>query len=115
MRFVLVLIGTMVTLDLLWWAASRRIAKPIFARIAVAIFALAQLTGLIWLLAQRFARAESTALFSKFALTNVFIWHMFSCHCSCCWQLRFCRSSRCSLSSGALGASVIRLPRMRAE
>ncbi|PYK81001.1 MAG: hypothetical protein DME37_06230, partial [Verrucomicrobia bacterium] len=76
MRFVLVLIGTMVALDLLWWAASTRIARPSFARIAVAIFALAQLTGLTWLLAQRFARAESTALFSKFALTNVFIWHM---------------------------------------
>ena len=76
MRFVLVLIGTMVALDLLWWAASTRIARPSFARIAVAIFVLAQLTGLIWLLAQRFARAESTALFSKFALANVFIWHM---------------------------------------
>ena len=76
MRFVLVLIGTMVALDLFWWAASTRIAGPSFARIAVAIFALAQLTGLIWLLAQRFARAESTALFSKFALANVFIWHM---------------------------------------
>ena len=66
----------MVSLDLLWWAASTRIAQPIFARIAVAIFALAQLAGLIWLLAQRFARAESTTLFSKFALANVFIWHM---------------------------------------
>ena len=76
MRFVLVLIGTMVGLDLLWWAASTRIARPSFARIAVAIFALAQLAGLIWLLAQRFARAGSTGLFSKFALTNVFIWHM---------------------------------------
>jgi predicted MPP superfamily phosphohydrolase len=76
MRFVLVLIGTMVALDLLWWAASTRIARPSFARIAVAIFALAQLTGLIWLLTQRFTHAESTALFSKFALTNVFIWHM---------------------------------------
>src|SRR6478736_4545900 len=71
MRFVLVLIGTMVTLDLFWWAASTRIAKPIFARIAVAIFALAQLAGLIWLLAQRFAHPESTALFSKFALAKV--------------------------------------------
>ena len=76
MWFVLVLIGTMVSLDLLWWAASTRIAQPIFTRIAVAIFALAQLAGLIWLLAQRFARAESTTLFSKFALSNVFIWHM---------------------------------------
>jgi uncharacterized protein len=76
MRLVLVLIGTMVALDLFWWVASTRIAKPIFARIAVAIFALAQLAGLIWLLAQRFARAESTALFSKFALANVFLWHM---------------------------------------
>ena len=76
MRFVLALLGAMVALDLLWWAASTRIAKPTFARIAVAIFALAQLAGLIWLLTQRFARAESTALFSKFALANVFIWHM---------------------------------------
>jgi predicted MPP superfamily phosphohydrolase len=76
MRFVLALIGTMVSLDLLWWAASTRIAKPIFARIGVAIFALAQLAGLSWLLTQRFAHAESTALFSKFVLTNVFIWHM---------------------------------------
>jgi predicted MPP superfamily phosphohydrolase len=76
MRFVLVLIGIMVALDLLWWAASTRIAKPIFARIAVAIFGVAQLAGLSWLLTQRFAHAESTALFSKFALANVFIWHM---------------------------------------
>jgi uncharacterized protein len=76
MWFVLVLIGTMVALDLLWWAASTRIAKPIFARIGVAIFALAQLAGLSWLLTQRLTHAESTALFSKFALTNVFIWHM---------------------------------------
>src|SRR6476660_3694714 len=76
MRFVLVLIGTMVALDLLWWAASTRIARRSSARIAVAIFTLAQLAGLSWLLTQRFAHAESTALFSKFVLANVFIWHM---------------------------------------
>jgi predicted MPP superfamily phosphohydrolase len=76
MRFVLVLIGTMVALDLLWWAASTRIAKPIFARIAVAIFALAQLAGLSWLLTQRFTHAESAAPFAKFAMAAVFIWHM---------------------------------------
>src|SRR5436190_13980404 len=76
MRFVLVLIGAMVALDLLGWAASTRIARPCFARIGVAIFALAQLGGLSWLLTQRFTHAESTGLFSKFALTNVFIWHM---------------------------------------
>jgi predicted MPP superfamily phosphohydrolase len=76
MRFVLVLIGTMVALDLFWWAASARIAKRSSVRIAVAILALAQLGGLSWLLTQRFAHAESTALFSKFALANVFIWHM---------------------------------------
>ena len=35
----------MVALDLLWWAASTRIAKPIFVRIAVAIFALAPING----------------------------------------------------------------------
>src|SRR5207249_8621650 len=72
----LVLIGTMVLLDLLWWVASAGIAKPTFARTAIAIFGLAQLAGLMWLLIQRFAHAESTALFSKFALANVFIWHM---------------------------------------
>ena len=76
MRFVLALIGTMFALDILWWAASARIAKPTFARIPVAIFALAQLVGLIWLLTQRFAHAESMALFSKFAMATVFIWHM---------------------------------------
>ena len=76
MRFVLVLIGTIFALDVLWWAASARIARPTFARIAIAIFALAQLAGLIWLLTQRFAHAESTSLFSKFAMAAVFIWHM---------------------------------------
>ena len=76
MRFVLALIGTMFALDILWWAASARIAKPTFARITVAIFALAQLAGVIWLLTQRFAHAESMALFSKFAMATVFIWHM---------------------------------------
>jgi uncharacterized protein len=76
MRFFFVLLGTMVALNLLWWAASARIAKPTFARITVAIFALAQLAGLIWLLTQRFAHAESMALFSKFAMATVFIWHM---------------------------------------
>src|SRR6266513_2995347 len=76
MRFVLVLIGIMFALDVLWWAISARIAKPIFARVGVAIFALAQLAGLIWLLTQRFSHAESCALFSKFAMASVFIWHM---------------------------------------
>src|SRR5438093_30805 len=76
MRFVLALIGTMFALDIFWWAISARIAKATFARIGVTIFALAQLAGLIWLLTQRFAHAESTALFSKFATATVFIWHM---------------------------------------
>src|SRR2546430_9534605 len=76
MRFVLALIGTMFALDICWWAISARIAKPTFARIGVTIFALAQLAGLIWLLTQRFSHAESTALFSKFAMATVFIWHM---------------------------------------
>src|SRR6266513_940367 len=76
MRFVLALIGTMFALDIFWWAISARIAKPTFARIGVTIFALAQLAGLIWLLTQRFAHAESMALLSKFAMATVFIWHM---------------------------------------
>ena len=76
MRFVLALIGTMFALDIFWWAISARIAKATFARIGVTIFALAQLAGLIWLLTQRFAHAESMALFSKVAMATVFIWHM---------------------------------------
>jgi predicted MPP superfamily phosphohydrolase len=76
MRFVIVLIGIVFALDALWWATSARIAKTTFARIAIAIFALAQLAGLIWLLTQRFSHAESIAQFSKFAMVNVFIWHM---------------------------------------
>ena len=76
MRFILGLIGIMFALDALWWAASVRIAKPAVARRAVAIFSLAQLTGLSWLLTQRFSHPGSTAVFSKFAVTAVFIWHM---------------------------------------
>ena len=59
MRFILILIGIMFALDALFWAASARIARPAGARIAVAIFSLAQLAGLIWLLTRRFSHAES--------------------------------------------------------
>src|SRR5436190_306118 len=76
MRFVVALIGTMLTLDLLWWVVSVRLARVKFARIGLAVFVLAQLGGLIWLLTQRFSHAESCALFSKFAMATVFIWHM---------------------------------------
>jgi len=75
-RFILGVIGIMFALDALWLAASVRIARPTLARRAVAIFSLAQLTGLIWLLTQRFSHPGSTAVFSKFAVTAVFIWHM---------------------------------------
>lgn len=66
----------MFVLDALWWAASVRIARPTVARRVVATFSLAQLTGLIWLLTQRFSHAGSTAVFLKFAVAAVFIWHM---------------------------------------
>src|SRR3982751_2065613 len=76
MQFVIALIGTMFALDLLWWVVSARFARVKFARIGIAFFALAQLTGLIWLVTQRFSHAESCAFFSKFAMATVFIWHM---------------------------------------
>ena len=76
MWFFLILFGTIVALDILWWTASTRMAKRTFARIAIAIFALAQLAGLMWLVSQRVAHSESTVAFSKFAMANVFIWHM---------------------------------------
>jgi predicted MPP superfamily phosphohydrolase len=76
MRFILALIGIMFALDALWWATSTRVAKPAAVRIALAAFSLAQLAGLAWLLTQRFSHAGSTALFPKFAVTVVFIWHM---------------------------------------
>jgi len=76
MRFILGVIGIMFALDALWWAASARIARPTVARRALAIFSLAQLTGLSWLLTQRFSHAESITLFAKFAMTAVFIWHL---------------------------------------
>jgi len=75
-RFVLGIIGIMFALDALWWVASVRIARPAVARRAIAIFSLTQLTGLSWLLSQRFSHSESTAVFAKFAVAAVFIWHM---------------------------------------
>jgi uncharacterized protein len=76
MRFFVVLIGIMVVLNLLWCVISARIAKAKFARIAVSVFALAQLAGLTWLLTHRFVRAESTIPLAKFAMATLFIWHM---------------------------------------
>src|SRR5215469_3880077 len=76
MRFFVILIGTIMTLNFLWWVTSVVIAKPKFARIAVSIFALAQLTGLTWLLTHRFVHAESTVPLAKFAMATLFIWHM---------------------------------------
>ena len=75
-RFILGVIGIMFALDALWWAASARIARPTVAPKALAIFSLAQLTGLSWLLTQRFSHPGSTAVFAKFAMTAVFIWHL---------------------------------------
>src|ERR1700730_1972844 len=75
-RFIFGIIGIKFVLDALWWAASVRIASPTVARRAVATFSLAQLTGLIWLLTQRFSHPGSTSVFPKFAVTAVFIWHM---------------------------------------
>lgn len=75
-RFILGVIGIMFVLDALWWAVSVRIARPTVARRAVATFSLAQLTGLIWLLTQRFSHPGSTSVFPKFVVTAVFIWHM---------------------------------------
>ena len=75
-RFIFGVIGIMFALDALWWAASARIARPTVARRALAIFSLAQLTGLSWLLTQRFSHPGSTAVFAKFAMTAVFIWHL---------------------------------------
>ena len=66
----------MFALDVLWLAASARLAKPGAARIAVIVFGLAQVGGLIWLVSQRFSRSEPAAVFQKFAMTALFIWHM---------------------------------------
>jgi uncharacterized protein len=75
MRFILGLIGVMLALDVLWGAASMRLAKPAATRLALAVFSMAQMAGLVWLITRRFFPA-SAALFPKFALTAVFIWHM---------------------------------------
>jgi hypothetical protein len=88
MRFIVALISIIFTLDLLW-LISARIARITVARIIVTIFGLAQLAGLIWLLTQRFAHAESAVPLAKFTMATVFIWHFdpsstdaTSCHCN---------------------------------
>ena len=45
MRFILGLIAVVFALDALWWVASAGIAKNILVRVAVAIFAMAQIAG----------------------------------------------------------------------
>jgi predicted MPP superfamily phosphohydrolase len=76
MWFILTLIGVMFALDALFWVVSARIAKPVAARMALAVFSMAQLTGLVWLLTRHFSHTDATAVFQKFAMTAVYIWHM---------------------------------------
>jgi uncharacterized protein len=65
----------MFALDALSWVVSARIGKPMVARLAITLFSVGQLLGLIWLLTQRFSPA-SAALLPKFGFAVVFIWHM---------------------------------------
>jgi hypothetical protein len=100
MRFILGLIGVMFALDALWWAASVRLAKPAATRLALALFTVAQMAGLVWLITRRFSPA-SAALFPKFALAAVFIFY--------CSQLCYCQFSPSQYLSAPRGERDRRL------
>jgi predicted MPP superfamily phosphohydrolase len=73
--FILGLIGSMLALDVLWWAAAARAASRRTWRICIAIFFAAQIGGLLWIIGARMTHSQSDRALPKFATSAIFIWH----------------------------------------
>jgi predicted MPP superfamily phosphohydrolase len=73
--FIFTIIGLMVSLDIIWWIVFARVATPGFARIAVSIFMVAMMVGLIAIIVARMSRAGWDRVIPKFAVSAIFIWH----------------------------------------
>ena len=74
--FFLAIIGTMVSLDVVWWLVLARLASTPGARAIVHLFMAAQLVVFLWLIGGRILGGGYDRVLSKFVVTNLFIWHL---------------------------------------
>jgi predicted MPP superfamily phosphohydrolase len=72
------IIGLMVSLDILWWIVLARLANHGMARVVVSIFMAAMMLGLIAVIVARMTRGDWDRLIPKFAVSAIFIWHFIS-------------------------------------
>ncbi|HWY41617.1 MAG TPA: metallophosphoesterase [Chthoniobacterales bacterium] len=78
MGFIFMIIGLMVSLDILWWIVLARLANHGMARVVVSIFMAAMMLGLIAVIVARMTRGDWDRLIPKFAVSAIFIWHFIS-------------------------------------
>ncbi len=74
-RFILLILGSIVALNGLCFAIWVRLARTPLARRLVLLFMSAQLGGLAWLVTSRRSGADAGHWFSKWLLSETFIWH----------------------------------------
>ena len=79
MRFILTIIGLMFTFDVIWWHRADKLARPmrrrLLWRILIAIFMMAMLGTLTWMLLGRVFRENIDEMLPKSLVSAVFIWH----------------------------------------
>jgi predicted MPP superfamily phosphohydrolase len=73
--FIFAIIGLMCALDVIWWYVLAHVADRPWTRAVVAIFMIAQIVGLIWLISGRLLRNGWDHWLPKFATSAMFIWH----------------------------------------
>ena len=75
MHFILAVIAILFALDGVGWALLARVTRGTAWRYLLALFMIAQLVGLAWLLFGRFSQTGWDRLLPKFAIISVFLWH----------------------------------------
>lgn len=73
--FFLVILGTMLGLDLLWWIVAARLARRTKWRWLVHLFMAAQVIAFVWLIAARFIERNWGHASPKPVVAGMFIWH----------------------------------------
>jgi predicted MPP superfamily phosphohydrolase len=75
MHFILIVIAILFAFDGIVWALLARLARRKRWRYVVALFMMAQLLGLGWLLFGRFSQSGWDRFLPKFAIICIFLWH----------------------------------------
>ena len=65
----------MISLDVIWWIVLARLTNHAIGRVAISIFMVAMMLGLIAVIAARMSRGDWDRVIPKFAVSAIFIWH----------------------------------------